>query len=173
MRQASKLLTDAIIAIIAIAAVIFSTALLAERVINSSIYRQSRIVSMLVQQESFDVSGMLEDTRNVELVIKFAGALATAYINFEMIPVGETATFVAIFESLNDNVGIESLEYHRKDLSITGIAATKADYESFLEAFRERSHFDSVEGSSYDSTDGGVRFEILGASGAVEAYLIF
>lgn len=166
MQRASKPLTDAIIAVIVIAAVIYTTMLLAGKVVSSSIYRQSRVVSMLVQQESFDIPGMLEDTRNIELVIKFAGALTTAYINFELIPVGEEATFVAVFESLNDNVDIEGFEYRRKDLSITGTAVTKADYESFLQTLRERNRFTSVEGSCYDSTKGGVRFEILGVSGA-------
>lgn len=173
MQRSSRFLTDAIIAVIVISAVIYSTTLLAAKVTNSSIYRQSRIVSMLVQQESFDIPGMLEDTRNIELVVKFAGALATAYINFELIPVGEEGAFVAVFESLNDNVDIEGFEYHRKDLSITGTAVTKADYESFLETLRERKRFASVEGSCYDYTKGGVRFEILGISGAAEAYPVF
>lgn len=166
MGRASRLLTDAIIAVAAITAVIYSTMLLAGAVINSSIYRQSRVVSMLVQQESIDIPGMLEDTRGIELVIKFAGALTTAYINFEMIPVGEESTFVAVFESMNDKVDIESFEYRRKDLSITGTAATKADFESFLETLSERKHFVSVEGGCYDSTDGGVKFEILGVAAA-------
>lgn len=173
MQRSSRLLTDAIIAVIVIAAVIYSTALLSAKVTSSSIYRQSRIVSMLVQQESLDITGMLEDTRSIELVIKFAGALATAYINFEMIPVGEESAFVAVFESLNDNVDIEGFEYRRRDLSITGTATVKADYESFLETLRERKRFAYVEGSCYDSTEGGVRFEILGVSGAAEAYPAF
>lgn len=173
MQRTSKLLTDTIVAMLAITIVIFSTMLAAGRLLESPLYRQSRIVSMLVQQESFDLSGMLEDTRGIELVVKFAGALATAYINFELIPVGEAATFVSIFESLNDNVEIDGFEYRRKDLYITGTAATKSDYESFLQSLRARGDFASIEGGGYDSTDGNIKFEIICISAVTEAYLNF
>lgn len=173
MHKTSKLLTDAAIALVLIAAIIYSTTFLALKVVNSSIYRQSRIVSMLVQQESFDVSGMLENTENIDLVLKFTGALASAYINFEMIPVGEVSTFVAVFESMNDDIEIESFEYHRKDLIINGSSRTKKSCDEFVSSLRGQNYFASVEASSYESTDGSVKFEIRGVSTAAETYLNF
>lgn len=173
MHKTSKLLTDAIIALVLIMIVIYSTMILALRVVNSSIYRQSRIVSMLVQQDSFDLTGMLENTENIDLVLKFTGALASAYINFEMIPVNEASTFVAVFESMNSDVEIESFDYLRKDLFINGTAQTERACDDFVSALRRQNHFASVEVSSYESIGGGVKFEIRGVSTTVEAYLSF
>lgn len=164
MQKALLHFKDAVIAVLLIAAVIYSTMLLALEIAGSSIYRQSRIVSMLVQQDTVGISGLLEDRRNLDMLIKFAGALTAAYINFELIPVGEAPTFAAVFESLPEGVNIDGFEYRRKDLRIDGVAAAKPNYEAFLAGLKGREHFASVSGRYYDSTDGMVRFQIICAS---------
>lgn len=164
---------DIIIAALTAALILYSTMFLARKAVDSQVYQQSRIVSMLVQQDTLDISDMLSDTRGVGMIVKFAGALTSAYINFELIPVNEAPTFMAVFESMPDDVSVSGFDYRRKDLIITGSAKTAAGYESFIKALRERDHFASVSGSGYDATDGSVRFEIVCASNSPDAYLDF
>lgn len=155
---------DIFTAVLAAALILFSTIFIARKAVDSQVYRQSRVVSMLVQQDSIDIKDMLSDTRGVGMIVKFAGALASAYINFELIPLNEAPTFMAVFDSLPKNVSVSGFEYHRKDLIVTGSAKTQADYENLVTALRERDYFLSVSGSAYDATDGTVRFKIVCAS---------
>lgn len=155
---------DVITAVLAAALILYSTMFLARKAVDSQIYQQSRMVSMLVQQDALDLSDMLSDTRGAGMIIKFAGALASAYINFELIPVNEAPTFMAVFDSMPEGVSINGFGYHRKDLSVTGTATTNDGYESFVAALRERDYFASVSGSGYETTDGSVRFEIICAA---------
>lgn len=152
---------DIVTAVLVAALILYSTMFLARQAVDSQIYRQSRIVSMLVQQDTLNIPDMLSDTRGAGMIVKFAGALASAYINFELIPVNEAPAFMAVFESLPDDVSISGFEYRRKDLVIYGSAKTAAGYESLVDTLRERDYFMSVGGSNYDSTDGAVRFEII------------
>lgn len=173
MKSLLRHFMDTAIAALLIAAIIYSTMLLALEVVNSSIYRQSRIVSMLVQQDTVGITELLEDSRNIDMVIKFAGALTSAYINFELIPLGEASTFVAVFESLPKGVNIDGFEYRRKDLHIEGTAEDESGYEAFLTELTGQGHFASVTGSCYESTDGRRHFKIICASNATETHLAF
>ncbi len=159
--QKRRLITDAIVAVILISTIIFSSTLLAIKAVNSTFYRQSRIVSMLVQQDPVNIKKIVFDPQNIEVVVKFAGALTKAYINFELIPLNEASTFVAIFESMNDNIDIKDLEYRRKDLIITGTAETQADYLRFLQTLRDRKYFKDAMGNVYKNTSDKFSFEVI------------
>lgn len=160
MKRAFKPILEAVTAVSLIAAILWGSALLSLEVKSSAVYRQSRVLTMLLSQEPVGIAGMLEDTRNIDMTVKFAGALTAAYINFELIPVNEAATFVAVFESLPEGVDIEGFEYHRKDLHITGVA-DETGYDAFISNLRGRDYFSSVTGQILGDQDGVTRFGII------------
>lgn len=160
MKRTVKSLSETITAILLISAVISVSAFLSLEVKSSALYRQSRVLSMLIRQEPAGIAGVLKDTRNIDMAVKFAGALTTAYINFELIPLGEAATFAAVFESIPEGVDIESFEYRRKDLYIT-VSAGDADYLAFISGLRDQEHFSSVTGKRLVSGDGKAMYEIV------------
>lgn len=171
--QKTSWIGNILLCLTAVLAIFYSTLFLARQIVGSPLYRQSKLISMIVQQDSVGLEGLIGNTRNIDLVVKFSGAIASAYINFELIPLNEASTFVAIFESLPDSVSIEGFEYHRKDLTVLGYADSTEAYEEFMEELRARDYFNSVTGHCYDSTRGGVRFELNCSAKAVEAYLDF
>lgn len=164
---------DIITAFVSLAVVTLSMTAAAQGIVSSPVYRQSRVISMLVQQDSLSLDGLLKDRRNIDTVVKFAGALTTAYINFEFIPVNEAGAFVAVFESLSDGVEIEKFEYRGTALAIVGTADSEEEYNVFLESLRDRGYFVSVTGSAYESTQDTTRFEIVCEATAVQTYLAF
>lgn len=156
-----------------VAAILFGTGYAAERVRASDFYRSSRLIGMIVSQEGVGLADMAGNKRNVDMMLKFVGALTSAYIDFELIPVGEVSTFTAVFESVPEGVEIEKFEYHRKDLFITGKAESGEAYKDFLTALRETDYFAGVNGHFYLSTDDDIRFELECTSHAVSVSLIF
>ena len=90
MQRISGQIFSAFTAMVLTFAIFYSTMILALKIVESSVYRQSKVVSMLVQQESIGITGLLEDTHGIEMLLKFAGALTSAYINFELIPLNES-----------------------------------------------------------------------------------
>ena len=103
-------------ALLLAALMLLSTSWLADRVRQSTFYRQSRIVSSIVSLDSVGVMDIVSDRRNIDLLSKFAGAVASAYINFELIPIHEASTFAAVYESINSDVSIDSFSYRRRNL---------------------------------------------------------
>ena len=112
--------------------------------LGSQLYQQSRIISALLKQDAFEVSSIMENRRNVELLLKFAGAAAAAYIDFELIPLREGATFAAVFESTNAGVEIDGFSYRGTTLMITGRADSGRDLADFEASLRETGYFGSV-----------------------------
>ena len=134
--------------------------LLAENVKSSSVYRQSRIVRLLLSQDSVSMRGLFSQRRNIAALLKFTGALTNATINFEMIPVGEASTFMAVLESLRDGIHIESFAYNRRNLTIYGGAKTPESYRAFLGALRETDYFHHVSERSCNVGQAAIRFEL-------------
>ena len=144
-----------------LAAIIFgSMHLLANTVKNSGVYRQSRVISLLISQDSVGLGGMVTDTRNLPTLLKFTGALTSAYIDFELIPLNEINTFAVVWESMPEGLEIERFRYRGHNLSIYGVAPTRASYREFVTALRGHNYFDSVSEQSYLTTDDTVRFEL-------------
>lgn len=147
----------------------------AGRLLGSEAYNKSRIISMIVSQDSVGIADIAGDKRNVDMMLKFVGALTSAYINFELIPVKEAGTFAAVFESAQGEGGveIEKFEYHRKNLTITGVSPEVEAYEEFLANLQETEYFESVTGHYYTTTDDRIRFELECASQTASVYLDF
>lgn len=155
-------------------AIFCATTFGARALLNSELYGKSRVISMIVAQDTVGVADLAADRRNLDIVLKFAGALTSAYIDFELIPVGEAGTFAAVFESVPDDVDITRFEYRRKNLVIFGSAPDKERYDAFVAGLEGTGHFESVSGHRYDATDGTLRFELECApENAVAAYLPF
>lgn len=131
---------------------------------ESRIYRQSMIIGSIYNETGSDSlpgwSGLLTDPRSRNALIKFAGAVASAYVTFELIPVNEAETFAVIYESMPTDMEIGGFAYHRRDLTITGTAAGLPVYLEFLDKLREREYFLNVTGSYIETTGNAVRFEI-------------
>jgi hypothetical protein len=140
-------------------------------VAKSTLYRQSRFVTSVLSQDSTSFTDIITQPQKLDVLIKFIGAVTTAYINFEMIPVNEVHTFVTIYESLNDAISIESFTYHGKSLTIVGTATDRSDYFKFENALRDQAYFDSVSAHQYITTDDTIRFEI--ECGAAESRAVF
>ncbi len=154
-------------AIVTALIVLLCSTLLAQQVAKTRFYQQSRFFTGLFRQDSVGVTEMFSQGKNMDLLLKFAGAVTTAYINFELIPVNEAKTFTAIFESVNDRITIQQFTYQRKDLSILGNAQDKEAYALFLEKLKQTEHFSSVSGHTYIALDDSIQFQILCASTAV------
>lgn len=153
-------------ALLAAGIILLCSMLLVQRVENSSLYRQGRFVGSVLSQESVGAGEILGNTKSIRMTVKFAAAVTSAYINFELIPVNEASTFVVIFESVNDGINVELFEYRRKNLVIDGYADTQEAFEAFLGNLRHRDYFDSVSGDSYLTTEDTVRFRIVCVSSA-------
>ena len=144
------------------AIIILTTVFFVEAFVNSRFYRQSKAVSMLVRQEPVDFPELLENNaQGVLLVIKFAGSLAAAYINFEFIPLNEASTFMAILQSLPEEITIESFAYSGRDLRITGDAEKESELNVFVGALEDSDAFSSVILNYYEAVDLSFRFELF------------
>ena len=128
---------------------------------NSALYRQSQIVGSVFSQQDVGALDIITDPAGRELLLRFAEALATAYVDFEFIPTNEIGAFAAIYESLGPNIEIESFAYRRRDLIITGSAPGRADYNEFLRSLQSHDHFGGVSGQFHQTEQGYIRFEII------------
>lgn len=160
LRQNTTTLSTVFCALLAAGGVLLGTAFAANALRQSDLYGKSRMISMIVAQEQINITDMAGNKRNLDMMSKFIGALTSAYINFEMIPVGEAGTFAVVFETLPAGVTIENFEYHRKNLRIAGVAAAQQDYDSFLEGLREKEYFEGVSGHYYLTTENTIRFTL-------------
>lgn len=140
---------------------------------GSELYSKSRVISMIVSQDSVGVTDIAGNKRNVDMMLKFAGALTSAYINFELIPVNEVSTFGAVFQSVPAGVDIDKFEYKRKNLSIVGAADTEEEYEKFIAELTAADYFEDIYGHYYLATDGLIHFEIECTSQAPSVYIEF
>lgn len=161
-----------VIAVLTAMAVFLSTWWLSDMAEKSKIYQQSRIIGRLASQEQLDITSIVLDGEKRDITAKFVGALTTAYINFEMIPYSEGQTFVVLMQSINEGIHVENLEYKRRDLVISGVSNTIADYNSFMEHMENSGHFSSVTGHEYLNVDGGVNFDIWCAAENTGAALL-
>lgn len=161
MSQVKTGLAQVFTALALVLCILCGTILLSRQVESSTVYRQSLIIGSVFSQKSVGVGDVLKNSKNMEMLFKFAGAVTGAYINFELIPIYEADTFVAVFESANDNITVDAFTYHRKNLVIDGTAETGADYEAFAGALRDQGHFESVSGDHYTATDNTVKFKIV------------
>ena len=127
---------------------------------ESALYRQSKIIGSVFSEQDVGIIDIALSPRARRLLLKFAGALADAYVNFELIPYDEIRTFTVVYESLGPAIEVEGFAYSRKDLIITGVAPDESSYHEFVERLRSRDHFEKVTGSFNIAADGGVRFEI-------------
>lgn len=162
-----------ITALLLAAAILLGTTLAANLVRSSNLYSKSRLISMIFSQEQINITDIAGNKRNVDLLLKFVGALTGAYIDFEMIPVNEIGTFAAVFESLPAGIEVEKFEYHRKNLTIAGTAANEDEYQSFLDSLRVTGYFEGVTSHYYLATSGRIQFELECISQAAQVHLEF
>jgi len=159
-----RLVKDCALALLLAAAISLSGTFLSgqalESVRESALYRRSQIIGSIFSRQDAGITEIALSPRARGLLLKFAGALADAYVNFEMIPHSELTTFTVVYESLGPLVEIESFTYRRKDLIITGRAPDENGYQEFMERLRSRDYFGQVTGGFYTNVDSGVRFEI-------------
>ena len=141
--------------------IFIAASLLADLAANSRISHQSRLISAIFDQESVGILEIATDRSNFNMLMSFAGAVATAYIDFELIPAGEASTFIAIFESLDQSIEIDGFEYISRDIKIFGLANTAQDYGAFLSRLAERDYFAEIQPISIIEYNGGIRFEVL------------
>lgn len=153
--------------------VLLASTYAADRIRSSELYSKSRLISMIVTQGQVGIADVAGNKRNVDMMLKFVGALTSAYIDFELIPVGEVGTFAAVFESAPPEILIDKFEYHRKNLTITGSAPDQESYETFLHDLRETRRFEGVTGHYYLDTDDRIRFELECISKATAIHLEF
>lgn len=171
MRTQKDHLLASIVALALVAVIFLSTTHAARLVLNSEIYGKSRLISRIVAQDSVGVVNIVADRRNIDMLLKFVGAITSAYIDFELIPLNEAGTFAVVFESAVDLVEIEKFSYHRKDLTIEGTAADEESYADFLQRLSESDYFENVAGHYYITTGDTIRFQIDCASKIAPTYL--
>jgi len=152
-------LACALCACIAVSGTLLSGQLL-ERVRESAAYRHSKILSGLFKGGDIGWGAAVLDPGARGTLLKFTGALADAYVHFELIPVGELETLGAVYASLTPAVQIDSFAYERRNLTITGRAQGDAAYREFLGNLRGRGHFAQVTGDSKACAQGVTCFEI-------------
>lgn len=159
---AARRASDAVTALLLAAALCLGGILLAQRITGSSLVRQSRIIRSIFtdQEDAPALTNVIIDPRGREVLLKFAGGLANAYVSFELIPVNEAATFNAVLESLGPVVEIEAFAYHRRNLTITGTSPDESGYREFVRRLQATGHFEGVTGHFYWNTDDLVQFEI-------------
>ena len=128
---------------------------------ESNLYRQSVIISSVFSQEDdVGLSTVLTDQRARGLMFKFARALTSAYVSFELIPYGQLETFGVVYASLGPHVEIGDFAYRGHDLVITGSAPNEESYREFLESLKDSGYFLAVRGIFGAAQGGGVNFEI-------------
>ena len=160
---------ETLTALLLTAALALGGILTANMITGSALYRQSKVIGSIFSDnnESFGVSDILWDAGSRAMLLKFAGALADAYVSFELIPVNEAATFAAVYESTVPAVEIDGFSYRRKDLIITGAASDESAYFEFVRRLRAKNHFDSVSGHYYITTGNLIRFELQCLAGDI------
>jgi Tfp pilus assembly protein PilN len=140
--------------------ILLSTLFLAQQVLGSAFFRQSRFVSAVLSQDSTSLTSILSDPQKLDASAKFLGAVTTAYINFEMIPVNEARTFTVIFESLDSAITIESFAYQGKTLIIAGEAPDEKTLEDFRQDLEDKAYFTAVTLHQYTTVEDRIRFEM-------------
>lgn len=165
--------TEVLCALLIAACILLASSYGADQLRSSQVYSQSRLISMIFSQDEVNLTDLVADRQNIDMLVKFVGAATSAYINFELIPVNEASTFVAVFESATGLVQIDHFEYHRKNLTIAGTADTRESYGTFLTGLRNTEHFESVSGHYYVATDDTIRFEVECTARYNGAYLDF
>lgn len=160
MEKKSSRVGGIVSAVMVAVLVLFTGTVAANTVRQSEFYSKSRVISLIFSQDGIAVTDIAGNKRNVDMMLKFVGALTSAYINFELIPVNEAGTFAAVFRSVPPEVTIDKFEYHRKNLTITGTASALEEYERFLDSLQEDGYFESVTGHHYLTTDDQIRFTL-------------
>lgn len=140
--------------------VLFGATFAAQQVLSSKLYTQSRLIRRIVQQEQIQLADMASNRRNLDLLLQFAGAVTSAYIDFELIPINEANTFAVIFDSLPGNIEITHFDYQRKDLIIEGISPDPESVEAFRAALEESAYFAQVNGEVQGSDTNNMPFRI-------------
>ena len=161
MQRISSQLYSLLLALLLTAAILFGSIWMAEEIRSSGVYNKSRLMSRILSQEEISFSDMLGDRHNVGMMLKFVGALTSAYIDFELIPVHELDTFTAVMGSVNDGIAIDRFAYHRKNLTIYGQAADREQMRQFLSALQETDQFKSIAQHAYETTADTMRFEMV------------
>jgi len=164
MEDQNNKCSQTVTALLLAAAILLATILMAWRVQDSALYRQSTVIRSIFSQESVGMGELLGQRKNIQMLAKFVGAVTTAYINFELIPVNEAATFAAVFQSVGEDITVDRFEYQRRNLEIDGTALSVEGYQRFVESLRVQNHFDSVSGDYYITTDDTVRFTVICAA---------
>jgi len=127
---------------------------------NTRLFRQGRFAAALFSEETMSLAGVLSEPKKLDATLKFFGAVTAAYINFEMIPVGEARTFIAVFESLESDIEIDKFTYRGKTLEITGRAPDAATAETFRDNLENYGNLIPVNFHTYTTVDDAVRFNM-------------
>ena len=142
------------------ATMLFATCFAAQRLKQSKLYVQGKILGGIIAQDGIELLPMLKSSEKRSATIKFAEAAVSAYIEFELIPYNEGDKFAAILKSINDQIHIQSFEYRRRALIIAGSADTQRGYESFARQLAASGQFGSVETVEYLHEEKQIRFKV-------------
>ncbi|MCL2056890.1 MAG: PilN domain-containing protein [Oscillospiraceae bacterium] len=155
-----KTAPDILAGALAAALVLLSSAAVADIVKGTRLFRQGRFAAAVFSQQSMSLAGVAAEPEKLDAALKFLGAVTAAYINFEMIPVGEARTFAAVFQSLESGIAVEQFSYKGKTLEITGISPDNATSERFRRNLERQGYLLSVSYHAYVTVDDDVRFSI-------------
>lgn len=144
-------------ALISSVLIIALSVLLSVSVLESGIYRQSKIAGFIISNSEDNKSQIISDPK---IFVKFVRAVANAYVNFDMIPIHEAATFFALAESTDDDINIDDLAYESKTLLITGTAKDIESFDMFLEKLSQSEHFRHVTSHYYTTKKDQIKFSI-------------
>lgn len=132
----------------------------ARLLLDSQLYHKSRVISTILRQDAFEVSALVENRRSVDMLVKFVGAAAAAYIDFEFIPIDEAATFAAVYESVPPGVDIGGFAYRGATLLIDGRAESSGELYLFERALMESGRFFAVNRTREGTESGGADFRL-------------
>ena len=130
-------LKQAFTAILLAVAMLAGGAVLAEAFKKSNIYLRSAALCEIIMQEGAGLTGLLQSHEKRTAATKFAQAVATAYLDFEMIPYNEVSTFMAVFGSISNEIRLDSFEYRGRTLIISGSAEPGA-FRRFVTSLHEK-----------------------------------
>lgn len=111
---------------------------------ESTLLAQSRVLRGLLQEDSVDALSILKDKDTRILLQKFVAAVASGYVNFELIPYNEGKTLSLLLSSINKGITIDSFSYSGRDFIIKGSCDDFESLDKFVTNLREADYFKQV-----------------------------
>lgn len=159
-KRTGKRLVDVVLAVVLAVAIFLGCHALAQKAHNSALLTQSRILRQLVADDSVDFMAIIKDENQRDVLKRFVAALANAYVSFELIPINEGDTLMAVISSLEPGIHVDAFAYQGRDLMIYGRADNRLAFDRLVWNLRNTDYFARVEPESWDSEAGPLEFAI-------------